>query len=60
MLEEEIYRIWKLGAVQDDFKVSYKRMVLLRKIRSNVERTRLPGKDEFVWGRLKLNRIKAE
>lgn len=60
MLEEEIYRIWKLGAVQDDFKVSYKRMVLLRKIRSNVERTRLPGKDEFVWGRLKLRRIKAQ
>lgn len=38
MLEGEISRIWKLGAVEDDFKLIYKRMVLLRKIRSNVER----------------------
>lgn len=58
MLEGEICRIWKLGAVQDDLKVNCKRKVLLRKIRSNVERSRFLGKDEY-WGRLKLWRIKA-
>lgn len=59
MFEGEIYRIWKLGAIQDDFKVNQKRIVLLRKIRSNVERTRFLGKDEVV-GRLRMRKIQVE
>lgn len=31
MLEGEIYRTWKVGTVQDDFKVSWKRFGALKK-----------------------------
>lgn len=30
MLEGEIYKIWKVGAVQDDFKVNQKRISVIK------------------------------
>lgn len=35
-------------------------MMLLKKIRSDMERTRLLGKDKFVMGRLRVRKIQVE